>query len=513
MPRRSGGHKAKVNARSSPLTEAKKPVHPGETGGQYKPLSIEDVRAVLENSFRILEEVGFGQATPHCAKTCTDYGAEIGDDGRLRMPREVVKKAIESSNRDLVLHGQEPRHDLHVTGSRVYFATAGAAVMIADPVKKTNRESSAQDLYDMSRISDACEHIHMFQRTNVLCDIKDNYAMDLNTTYNSVMGTTKHVGSSWTEAQHLEKTLKLLHLIAGSEEAWRARPFVSQSSCFVVSPMKFAEEALECLRVAVEGSMPVLLLSAGQAGATAPACLAGAVSQAWAECLGGLVYLNAIKPGAPAILGAWSFVSDLRTGAMSGGSPEQGLLSAACAQVGQYLDLPTGTGCGMTDSKLPDFQGGAEHASNATIAALSGANIIYESAGMYASLLSACPESLLLDNDVLGACLRVVKGMTVNEETLAFDVTKDVCLNNKGHYLGSDQTLNVMQTEYIYPELYNRLSPSDWSDSGKPEALNEAVQRKEHILATRFPKHVSDEVDDKIRSEFPVFLSKKAMGR
>jgi trimethylamine--corrinoid protein Co-methyltransferase len=513
MSRRSGGHKAKVNARSSPLAEAIKPVHPGEAGGQYKPLNNEDVRAVLENSFRILEEVGFSQATPHCAKACTDYGAEIGDDGRLRMPREVVKKAIESSNRDLVLHGQDPSHDLHVTGSRVYFATAGAAVMIADPVKKTNRAASAQDLYDMSRISDTCEHIHMFQRTNVLCDIKDNYAMDLNTTYNSVMGTTKHVGSSWTEAQHLEKTLQLLHLIAGSEEAWRARPFVSQSSCFVVSPMKFAEEALECLRVAVEGSMPVLLLSAGQAGATAPACLAGAVSQAWAECLGGLVYLNAIKPGAPAILGAWSFVSDLRTGAMSGGSPEQGLLSAACAQVGQYLDLPTGTGCGMTDSKLPDFQGGAEHASNATIAALSGANIIYESAGMYASLLSACPESLLLDNDVLGACLRVVKGMTVNEETLAFDVTKDVCLNNKGHYLGSSQTLNVMQTEYIYPEFYNRLSPSDWSDSGKPEALNEAVQRKEHILATHFPKHVSDEVDDRIRAEFPVFLSKKDVGR
>ena len=513
MSRRSGGHKAKVNARSSPLAEAIKPVHPGEAGGQYKPLNNEDVIAVLENSFRILEEVGFSQATPHCAKACTDYGAEIGDDGRLRMPREVVKKAIESSNRDLVLHGQDPSHDLHVTGSRVYFATAGAAVMIADPVKKTNRAASAQDLYDMSRISDTCEHIHMFQRTNVLCDIKDNYAMDLNTTYNSVMGTTKHVGSSWTEAQHLEKTLQLLHLIAGSEEAWRARPFVSQSSCFVVSPMKFAEEALECLRVAVEGSMPVLLLSAGQAGATAPACLAGAVSQAWAECLGGLVYLNAIKPGAPAILGAWSFVSDLRTGAMSGGSPEQGLLSAACAQVGQYLDLPTGTGCGMTDSKLPDFQGGAEHASNATIAALSGANIIYESAGMYASLLSACPESLLLDNDVLGACLRVVKGMTVNEETLAFDVTKDVCLNNKGHYLGSSQTLNVMQTEYIYPEFYNRLSPSDWSDSGKPEALNEAVQRKEHILATHFPKHVSDEVDDRIRAEFPVFLSKKDVGR
>jgi len=513
VSRRRGGRKAKVAMRSAPLSDKSKPVHPGESGGQYKPLNDEGVADIVENSFRILEDVGFNQATPHCIETCTALGAVMSDDGRLRFPRKVVKKAIDMSNKDLILYAQNPTNDLHVSGSRVYFATAGAAVMIADAETKTYRDSMAQDLYDMARIADTCEHIHMFQRTCVLNDIKDNYAMDLNTAYNCVMGTTKHVGSSWTEAHHLEKTLKLLHLMAGGEEAWRMRPFVSQSNCFVVPPMKFAEESLECLRIAVEGGMPVLLLSAGQAGATAPPCLAGTVSQAWAECLGGLVYVNAIKPGAPAILGAWPFVSDLRTGAMSGGSPEQGILSAACAQIGQHFGLPMGTGAGMSDAKLPDFQGGAEHASNVAVSALSGANIIYESAGMYSSLLSACLESLLLDNDLLGACMRMVKGVTVNEETLGFDEIKDVCLNNKGHYLGSDQTISVMQTEYIYPEFYNRLSPSQWSDAGKPEALDVAIKKKNHILSTHFPKHISNEVDDKIRDEFPIFLSKQSMGR
>ncbi|MFK8049664.1 MAG: trimethylamine methyltransferase family protein [Halioglobus sp.] len=513
MSRRSGGRKSRVAIRSAPLTEDMKPVHPGENGGQYRPLNDQDVAAVVENCYRILEEVGFNQATPHCIETCTAYGADMGNDGRLRMPREVVAKAIASADKELVLYGQDPAHDLQISGSRVHFSTAGAAVMIVDPITQTYRDSQAQDLYDMARITDTCEHIHMFQRTCVLRDIEDNYAMDLNTTYNAIMGTTKHVGASWTEVMHLEKTLELLHRVAGSEEAWRARPFVSQSNCFVVPPMKFAEESLECLRVAVEGGMPVLLLSAGQAGATAPPCLAGAVSQAWAECLGGLVYLNAIKPGAPAILGTWPFVSDLRTGAMSGGSPEQGILSAACAQVGQYLGLPNGTGAGMSDSKLPNFQGGAEHASNASVTALSGANIVYEAAAMYASLLGTCPESLLLDNDVLGNSMRMVKGVTVNEETLAFDVLRDVCLGNKGHYLGSDQTLNVMQSEYIYPEFYNRLSPNDWNDAGKPDPLLLAIQQKDHILATHFPKHVSDDIDNQIRAEFPIYLSREAMGR
>jgi trimethylamine--corrinoid protein Co-methyltransferase len=513
MVQRSGGRKAKVALRSAPLSEQLKPVHAGEFGGQYKPLNDEGVADIVENSFRILEEIGFNEPTPHCIETCTAFGAVMSEDGRLRMPREIVKKAIKMSNQDLTLYAQNPANDLLITGSRVYFATAGAAVMIADAKTKNYRDAEAQDLYDMARIADTCEHIHLFQRTCVLTDIKDNYEMDLNTTYNCVMGTAKHVGSSWTKADHLEKTLQLLHLIAGDEETWRRRPFVSQSNCFVVPPMKFAQESLECLRIAVEGGMPVLLLSAGQAGATAPPCLAGTVSQAWAECLGGLVYVNAIKPGAPAILGTWPFVSDLRTGAMSGGSPEQGILSAACAQIGQHFDLPMGTGAGMSDSKLPDFQGGAEHASNVVASALSGANIVYESAGMYSSLLGACLESFLLDNDVLGASMRMVKGLTVNKETLGFDEIKDVCLNEKGHYLGSDQTISVMQTEYIYPEFYNRLSPGQWNDAGKPEALDVAIQKKNHILTTYFPKHIDDKIDDKIRAEFPIFLSKQSIGR
>ncbi len=513
MARRSGGRQARHALRNAPLAVDKKPVSAGMLGGQYRPLSESDIAAIEENIYRILAEIGFNNATPHCIETCTAIGAVLGDDGRLRMPRQVVEKALAQAEHNLVLHGQDPVHDQKINDTRVHFATGGAAVMIADTVNNCYRESTAQDLYDLSRIVDTCEHIHIFQRMCVLRDIEDNYEMDLNTTYCSVAGTSKHVGASWTDHKHLEKTLEMLHIIAGGEDKWRARPFVSQSNCFVVPPMKFAEEALECLRVAVEGGMPVLLLSAGQAGATTPACLAGAVSQAWAEILGGLVYVNAIKPGAPAILGAWPFISDLRTGSMSGGSPEQGLLSAACAQMGVHFDLPFGTACGMTDTKMPDFQGGAERAQTLLAPALAGANIIYECGGMYASLLGACPESLLIDNDVLGGTLRITRGIEVDEITLSFENMKEVCLSGEGHYLGSDRTLAVMQSEYIYPDFSDRNSPNVWEEKGKPRLLDKAVAKKNEILASHFPKHISDETDAEIRRKFPIHLSPQSVGR
>jgi trimethylamine--corrinoid protein Co-methyltransferase len=223
--------------------------------------------------------------------------------------------------------------------------------------------------------------------------------------------------------------------------------------------------------------------------------------------------VNAIKPGAPAILGTWPFVSDLRTGAMSGGSPEQGLISAACAQMGLHYDLPFGTACGMTDTKMPDFQGGAERAHTLLPPALAGANIIYECGGMYASLLGACPESLLMDNDILGATLRAVRGIEVDENTLSFENIKDVCLSGEGHYLGSDKTLAVMQSEYIYPDFGDRMSPTVWADGGKTVMLDLAIAKRDEILATHFPKHISDKADALIREKFPIRLSRESVGR
>ena len=513
MTRRMGGRQARRAARAAPLAETIKPVRPGHRGGQYRPLTDEGVAAIVENSFRILEHVGFGDPTAHCIEVCTALGAILGDDGRLRMPRELVERTLQQARRDLVLHARDPRHDLDLSGARVHFSTAGAAVQLADPATNCYQESSAQDLYNMARLADTCEHIHMFQRSCVPRDITDNYALDINTLYCCLSGTSKHVGSSWTLPWHLEKSFEMLHRVAGGEAQWRARPFVSQSNCFVVPPMKFAADAMECLRLAVQGGMPVLLLSAGQAGATGPAYLAGTVSQAWAECLGGLVYVNAIEPGAPAILGAWPFVSDLRTGAMSGGSPEQGLLSAACAQIGNHLDLPFGTACGMSDAKFPDFQAGAERAGTVLSAALSGANIVYESAGMYASLLSICPESLLLDNDVLGAVGRSVRGIEVNDQTLSFDEIEQVCVGGEGHYLGSGNTLQVMQSEYVYPNFGDRSSPTEWEELGKPVQLERAIARKHEILATPATPHISDELDAQLRTEFPIFLTREDMRR
>jgi trimethylamine---corrinoid protein Co-methyltransferase len=230
-----------------------------------------------------------------------------------------------------------------------------------------------------------------------------------------------------------------------------------------------------------------------------------------AECLAGLVYVNAVKPGAPAIFGTWCFVSDLRTGAMSGGSPEQALLSAAAGQMAHYYDLTGGTASGMTDSKTADGQAGAEKGINHALVGNAGANLIYEAAGMHASLLGFSLDSLVIDNDIIGMSLRTIKGIEVTEERLSFDVIKDVCLNGPGHYLGSDQTLQLMQTEYLYPNVGDRNPPTLWAEQGSKDVIQRAHAKVEDILASHFPSHIPEAVDAAIRAEFPVKLPRENM--
>ncbi|MGB3502796.1 MAG: trimethylamine methyltransferase family protein [Mesorhizobium sp.] len=511
--RRSGGREARRAMRAAPLAEDIRPVRPGLEGGRYTALTQNDLERVHEAVLHLLETVGFGNAIPSCIDACTRVGAVYGDDARLRFPRGLVLDTIRNAARNFTLHGQDPKHDMQVQGKRVHYGTAGAAVHVVDVEKREYRESLLQDIYDAARIVDLMDNIHFFQRPMVPRDVVDPFDMDFNTLYACVSGTTKHVGTSWTVRENVRASLDMLYAIAGGEENFRARPFVSNSNCFVVPPMKFAEDACGVLEECVAGGVPILLLSAGQAGATAPAAILGAVVQAVAEVLVGLVYVNALKPGHPAIFGTWPFVSDLRTGAMSGGSAEQSLLTSACAQMAQFYDLPGGSAAGMADSKLPDIQSGYEKGITTVMAGLSGLNLVYESAGMHASLLGFCLESLITDNDMLGQCLRCVRGIDVSDEALSLDVIADVCLNGPGHYLGHGQTLKLMQTEYFYPAVADRFSPKEWGERGKPDLLQRAIAEKRRILSTHFPNHISRVLDDALRARFDrIMLPRSGMG-
>ena len=503
---RSGGRAARTAARAAALPDELRPIRPGMEGGRYQPLSQAEVERIHETALQALEQIGLADAPQSGVEILTGAGAVLGDDGRIRFPRALVEDMLSKAARNITLHGRDPAHDLLLSGHRVHYGTAGAAVHMVDVAGNQYRESTLQDLHDAARIVDQLDNIHFLQRPMVCRDISDNREMDLNTVYGCCSGTTKHIGTSFTEPAYVADALEMLHMIAGGEDKWRARPFVSNSNCFVVPPMKFATEACQVMENCIAGGMPVLLLSAGMAGATAPSTVAGAIVQAVAECLAGVVYVNAIKPGHPAIFGTWPFGLDLRTGAMTGGSGEQALLTAGCAQMHRFYDLPGGAAAGIADSKMPDMQAGWEQMCSNVMAGLSGLNMVYEAAGMHASLLGFCHESLILGDDLIGQAMRCVRGIEVDDATLALEQIREVCIGGTGHYLGTDETLSRMQKDNVYPTFGNRMSPKEWAEKDKPVLTEVATARKEAILSQRSAARFDPVTDASIRERFKIHL-------
>ncbi|MEM7293964.1 MAG: trimethylamine methyltransferase family protein [Pseudomonadota bacterium] len=504
------GRKARTAQRSAPIAREARPVWPGVEGGRYHPLNDADVQQVHTTVLDLLERVGLSAAIPSMVERVCAAGGSITDDGRLLFPRALVEDVIDSCRKEFVLYGQVPGRELELSGARVHAGTGGASPNFIDLESGLYREATTRDLFDVARLVDQLEHIHFFNRSLVARDCPEPREFDINTAYASMMGTTKHLGLSFFDPLHVRDVAEMFDIVAGGPGKFREKPFCTLLSCHVVPPMRFAQESCAALEEGVRLGFPVQLISAGQAGATSPSTLAGSVVQAVAESLAGLVFVYLVDPEVKAIFAPKPLVSDLRTGAMSGGSGEQGVLMAAAGQMGKFYGLMTSSMAGMTDAKTPDTQHGYEKCHGLTLAANAGVNVLTQASGLQASLLGCSFESYVIDNDMLGSILRGVRGIEVSADSLAAGVIEDV-VYGEGHYLGHEQTLARMESDYVYPDVADRQSPSDWQDAGSLDIRERAKLRAREILDSHFPSHVDEATDRRIRERFNIVLPREVM--
>jgi trimethylamine---corrinoid protein Co-methyltransferase len=482
-----------------------KSVQPGLPGGQYKPLKDADVRRISEASFMLLERVGIEVQPSECREIFQQAGARI-DAGRNRVfiPRGMVEDALATAQNQVFLAGRDPQYDMILGGTRVYMGTGGAAVKILDLNSKRSRETTLADVGQIGRLVDALENIHFYLRSCVARDIPAEH-LDLNTYYAALANTTKHVTGNCFSVGSLRDVLEMGAMIAGGMEKLRERPFLSFITSWTVSPLRYAPETVEVLTEIVRQEMPVFLSSAPQSGATSPAALAGTLVQINAEELSGLTYCQLLKPGTPVVLGYVPSVSDLRTGNFVGGAPEFALMHAAVAQLGQYYNLPVYNSSGLADSKVPDIQAGYEKGLTSVTAALAGANYIHHSAGLLESMLTVAYEQFVIDDDINGAVMRMVRGIEVTDETLSLDVIAQVC-QGEGHFLGTQQSLDLMHSEYYYPHTGDRQNRDDWEAQGSLDMWERARIKARQILHSHQPTPIPAQIDAAIRERFTILL-------
>ncbi len=474
-------------------------------GASFQPLSSSDMQRIHSAALDLLEDVGMASATDRVLGKAVENGCTQNDAGRLKFPRSLVEDTLARAAKKFVVHGRDMAFDFEARNGSVNFCTGGAAVKMLNSTTRRYRASTLRDLYDLARLADTLENIQWFARPVVATDIEDVFELDANTIYACAAGTKKHIATSISLGDHVERLMPMLDALAGGDGEFAKRPFCTVHATTVVSPMAFAPDNLDVACAALDVGMPIHCQTGPQAGATAPAALAGTLAQVCAEGLASLTVINLLKPGHPVVLGNWAFVSDLRTGAFSGGGGEQALLGAASGQMSAFYGIPGGMGAGMSDSKLPDNQAGFEKGLTMVLAALSGAGLVYESAGMLASLLGCSFEAMIIDDDMLSSIRRIARGIEVSDETLSVDIIADA-IAGPGHFLGEPQTMQLMETEFVYPRHADRLSPEDWMKAGAKDIWDKAADRARDILRDHCPSHIPPDIDAEIRNSFTLHL-------
>jgi trimethylamine--corrinoid protein Co-methyltransferase len=476
----------------------------GLVGGQYKPLSDEDVTKIHETSLRILEEIGVKVGLEEALNVFKKNGAKVNGE-IVRIPPSLVEQALRLVPHRFLMAGREEKNDLILEDKRVYLGTGGAALNILDLDTGEARPGTLRDVAQIAKLVDALENVHFYLRPCIPQDIPKEL-VDINQFYVMLSNTTKHVMAGIQSVRSAREVIEMAQMVAGGNEALVKRPFISFVTSWMISPLQFNTEITRILLEIVKHKIPVSLAIAPMAGSTSPATLAGTLAQAHAEQLSGIVLTQLASPGSPVLYGAIPSMVDFRTMGFIGGGIEFGLMNAAISQMAQYIQVPNYNSASITDSKIPDIQAGYEKAYSICLCVLAGSNYIHHAAGMLESMRTVAYEQYVIDNEIIGMALRLLQGIQVDEETLAFEAIHEA--GPFGNFLSSMHTVKFMRQEYFRQTIADRKSREAWEKSGALDSRERARRKAKEILETHKPKGIEPNIDGEIRKRFHILVEK-----
>jgi trimethylamine--corrinoid protein Co-methyltransferase len=484
----------------------------GPEGGIYQPLTEQQIQRIHQASLDVLEHTGIHVENREALALYQRAGARL-DGQRVHITPALVREALDRAPSTVLLAGRDPAQDVVLEGKRVYAGTGGSPTMILDPGADTVRPGTLRDLADLARLADALPHCDFITIPLHPTDVPDQDA-PVNRFYTCLANSTKHVMSNVQgKAGSLDaarQVIEMAGMIAGGLDALVKLPIVSCVTSWMVSPLHLDTGVTDILIEWCKHKLPLVLSSAPMAGSTSPVTLAGTLVQLNAEQLSGIVLTQQVQPGTPVLAGYIPGLADMRSGGYLGGAVEFGMMQAAAAQLAHFYRIPIYGSGGMTDSKLPDAQAGYEKMATLLLAAMGGCNFIHHAISMITNMSVASLEQAVIDDEIVGMVLRVLRGVEVSDDSLGVEAIERV--GPGGHYLVDDHTLQFMRSEFYFPRLSDRQNRPAWEAVGKQDTRARAIARLEKLLQEHEPSPLPPEVDRAIRGRFNILLTRKMEG-
>jgi trimethylamine--corrinoid protein Co-methyltransferase len=462
-------------------------------------LTPEQTQRVHDASLEILENVGLLVRFEKARNIFAKHGCIIDSEKHIvKFPAAVVEKYRKMMPSTFTFYARDPKFDKTIPKDSPVIVTGSSAPDLLDPHTGEERRSRSDDIARIAHLINELPGYDMFS-VSVLADDAPPDQFTVARLYPAMKYCLKPIRITSKDLPDAREILKMAYLVAGSEEAYRAHPFITHHYCPVVSPLTMDHLSTEALIFFSEQGLPVYPTIVPNAGLTSPMSMAGSLAQGNAEFLAAAVLMQMVREGTPLIYATLPTVADMRSGAYASGGIECGMLHMAHAQMAHFYNVPTGGYIGLTNSKINDAQSGYETGLSTSAGLLAGMDM-FNMGGLLEALKVFDFAKAVIDDEIALMLKRLKRGIEFNEEELALDVIKKI--GPGGSFIVEPHTMKRMKTSALLTKLSDRETRTQWQKAGAHDTHARAMLKVKEILGRPSSAIFSPDVDARIRAEF-----------
>jgi len=454
-------------------------------------LDDEIIEKVITEAREILCKLGVEIHNESILSMLSDFGASVDmKKSRVILNNEIIDKAIKSVPHSLKLYDIFGKQTHDFKNYNVYFTPGSAAINILDYDKGEIRKPNTKDYINYTKIISQLDNIASQSTALIPADVHENI-QDSYRLYLSLLYCEKPVvtGAFTVESFKIMKDLQVV--VRGSEEELKLKP-LTIFSCCPTSPIKWNDITSQNLVDCAKYKIPVEFVSMPLSGFMAPVTLVGTLIQHTAETLSGIVISQLSNPGTPVLYGGSPAIFDVRYETTPMGAIETMMIDCAYSEIGKYLNMPTQAYISLSDSKQLDAQSGLESGIGATLAVLSGINNI-SGPGMLDFESCQSLEKLIIDNEICGMTLHMIKGIEPKEDFPSIHRFQE--LLEKKHLLISEHTLRYLKEEFYLPGMViDRASRIRWMEEGRLSLMERAHIEVDRLIKNYIPLKLNEDI-------------------
>jgi trimethylamine---corrinoid protein Co-methyltransferase len=455
----------------------------------WRVLSQEDMQRIHEAALQILGRTGVLVQCEEALSLYSEAGAIVDRERQcVRFPREVVERALASLPHEVSLYGRNGEREVWLKDRNVYALTSNNAAYIIDINSGDYRLATKQDTEDYARLADGLSNTSVIVPAFVPHDVPE-YSSHLHSFQASLMGTEKPLAHEVHERESARAIFQMAQAVAGSTPL--AEKSIMLAWLSPTSPLIWAKDSVEALIETATWGVPCAIIPCPMSGMTSPVTLAGTIAQQAAEWLSGMVLAQHVRPGTPLTYFTPPMISDLKEGTCVLGSPECVLFRVAGGQMAMFYGVPGHHSGQDSDAHCHDEQNAWERAL-ITVAAMDTGPKLVQNGGLFSTGMTASLEQLVLDDEMFGYCLRILRGVRVTDDTLAVSVIDKV--GHGGTFLAEGHTLRNLRKEMWIPSVSCRKTYEGWREAGCPTVVDVARVRAQQILANHRPSSLDPAV-------------------